>query len=248
MTENFEQFFLNYKSFYNQIIQDDLINYSTILNEVGIISENGLKEEEVLTSNYNIFNILKVEKNENGTHTPFLLDLFNIKGSHRQKELFYNNLIEQIITDKVERKKFLSNDPSYFNITSQRGIYHDSYGQGFLDIFIDYNEPGNKSFSIVIENKIYHYDEDDQLNKYYSFLKSLNRDNILLIYLTPKGKYPEPNSMKLNMVNKLVKSGELKLISYHKDVKSLLTESLPKIKSEKVKYTVLQYLTLINTL
>jgi len=251
--EDFIIFFENYKSFSEQLIQKDLINYSSIFQKVKTITEDGLKEEEGLTSPYNIFNILKIEKNEDETHTPFLLDLFNIRGSHCQKDLFYRLLLEEIITDKDERSKFLPDNPRFFTITGQKGIGDDTYGQGFLDVFIDYIDPGRKSFSIVIENKIFHYDGNNQLNKYHSFLESLYRDNILLIYLTPDGKTPDSISMKPERVKELQDKGQLKLVSYQKHIKSVLTKSVntqkpDHVKSDKVKYTILQYQTLIENI
>ncbi len=245
--ENFVDFFTSYKTSGNQQIQIDLTKYSGIFQTVKTITDDGLIEEEVLTNSYNIFNILKMEKYEDETHTPFLLDLLNIRGSHRQKDLFYRLLIKQIINDENERLKFEPNNPLFFSITSQKGIYTD-FGQGFIDILIDYVEPGRKSFSIIIENKIYHSDGIEQLNKYYSFLEKSNRDNILLIYLTLTGKYPDSISMKPNRVNELMNSGTIKLVSYKNDIKSVLSKSLHLIKSDKVKYTILQYQTLIDNI
>jgi hypothetical protein len=253
MFEDFKLFFQNYKSLYNQVIQNDLSNYSSIFKEVRTITEKGLVEEEEKTTTYNIFNILKIEKNEDETHTPFLKDLLDIRGTHCQKDLFYNLFLEQIIPVYDERSKFLPDNPVYYNIVSQKGIYNYHYGQGFLDIFIDYIEPGRKSFSIVIENKIFHIDEDDQLNKYDSYLEYLYRDNKLLVYLTLWGTPPEENSMKHEKVKELIGKGRLKLVSYQDHLKSVLNDSLnPQkkkyIKSEKLKNTILQYKTLIESL
>ena len=245
--EVFKEFYLRYKSFGKQLITQQTSVYSNIFQTCKEIKEVGLKEEEVITTSFNIFNILKVEKYEDETHTPFLTDLLDIHGSHRQKDLFYNLFLREIIPDGIERLKFTSNNPTYYHITSQKGVY-TQYGQGFLDIFIDYLEPGRKSFGIVIENKIYHGDGDNQLNKYVTYLEGLFRDNFLLIYLTPTGKRPEFNSITPDRYKELITNGKLKLVSYHNDIQGILNESLNYIKSNKVKYTVLQYISLINSL
>jgi hypothetical protein len=223
------------------------LKYTVLFQKVDDIIQLGLKEEEIKTTNYSVFQILNVEKYEDETHTPFLSDLLNLHGQHYQKDLFYKLFIEHIFLNEIERERFLPTNPLFFNIINQKGVYTD-FGQGFLDIFIDYTDIGRKSFSIVIENKIYHGDGDDQLNKYISYLESLFRDNILLVYLTLSGKPPESNSMKHERVKELEGKGKLKLVSYHRDIHSILIKSLPLIKSEKVMNTILQYLTVINSL
>lgn len=247
MFEDFVLFFQTFKSLNDYHFENDKNDYSNIFKEIHEISESGLLEVEIWSNTYNIFNILKIEKNEDETHSPFLLDLLNIRGSHCQRDLFYRLFLERIFKTTDERLKYFPDNPLYFSITGQKSICDDTYGLGFLDIFIDYVEPGKKSFSIVIENKIYHGDGDDQLIKYYSFLESLYRDNILLIYLTPTGKPPYKNSIKPNKVKELIELGTFKLISYQEDIESVIRKSLEPecIKSDKVRFTLYQYLTLI---
>ena len=52
-----------------------------------------------------------------------------------------------------------------------------------IDLFISYK----KDFAIIIENKIYAGEQDNQLDDYYQNKKKDNYKNLYMIFLTPSG-------------------------------------------------------------
>lgn len=126
--------------------------------------------------NFNVFSILKMESKENETHSAFLAELLNPKGSHLLNTRFLSLFLDEI---------------SYtgdLNITTARLTTEDFIGNrndkektgGRIDIYIQ-DSSGN---SISIENKIYAADQDTQIERYVNH----NRKKNTVYYLTLNGE------------------------------------------------------------
>ncbi len=252
-----------YKTIEKFKIINDKQQYSNLLSGVNTIKSIFDKISVHFAYNYNIFSILRnIETKEEITHTPFLTNLLNINGIHKQKKLFYKAFIQQLFkNDKAKVEYFTKIDTDYFFIASERTTFF-----GRLDILIEHYSKENP-FVICIENKIYAKDQPLQLERYYKYLKSKNLEDsqILLIYLTVYGnepkKAPENSQAYINAENKkgkisisselydkLRKNGILKLISHKNNIKEILKNTIPNIKAENVKQTVNQYYKLIKIL
>ena len=68
---------------------------------------------------------------------------------------------------------------------------------------------------IIIENKIYAYDQEEQLFKYYNKIISENykKENIFIYYLTLDGREPS-----LNSIQNLVIGKDIRCISYKEEI------------------------------
>lgn len=188
---------------------------------------------------YNIFSILNVRHYEEKLHTPFLVNLLNPKGSHGQGALFLDLFFELVL--KLEYRYNLIKN---FKIEEERLTEH-----GRIDILITFLNDNNR-VGIVIENKIYAEDQYMQLKRYYKFLKNQFKgvENRKLYYLTPRKVSPTNHSIPEKLKQELKDDGVLHNLGYHKDIRPWLDNSLSKIKSPKVKFTIMQYLKTIRTL
>lgn len=202
-----------------------------------IIEEN----EKENASHYNVFYLIKyILDKEEITHSPFLADLLNFRGTHGQGGLFYNAFINQI-GDATTGNKFDVDEKMFLSVTTEKWT-----GDGAIDIYIEYRSP-TKRFAIGIENKIFAKDQPDQLQRYSTYLQREFESNYLLLYLTPRERKPEmPYSITEEKYNELEKNGLIKLITYEKHIAGLLKSALPEIKSLKVKSIVHQYLQTIK--
>lgn len=249
LKSSFIEKFDNYKQLYKSLLNSRLDEIPVIQNEFNSILKNGIEIEIENATDFNIFDIVKnIKTLEDETHTPFLRNLLDIKGSHMQGDLFFKLFIKKVFGFSDEQYKnsgFYPRNPSCFSISEQKQTYSQDFGYGFMDIIIDYYEP-NYSFAICIENKIYHHDGDNQLTKYYLHLQQLDRKNKLLIYLTLDGKKPDYNSMDKDLFEKVYSNEKtLKLLSHYNDITEILIQSNKFVKADNVKFTINQY---INTL
>ncbi|MEO1098444.1 MAG: PD-(D/E)XK nuclease family protein, partial [Bacteroidota bacterium] len=107
--------------------------------------------------NFNIFSILKIEHDENRTHSAFLAELLNPKGSHLCGNVFLLHFLRVLNLDKkfninsayIELEKYIGNVDN----VNQTG--------GRIDIWIS-DIDGN---SLSIENKIYAGDQVKQIQR-----------------------------------------------------------------------------------
>lgn len=144
-------------------------SHKQLLSRTGTISKHYKELSRISGSDFNIFKIINVSEDE-VKHSAFLAELLNPKGSHGQGDTFL-----RIFTEKFGLITF-NTDSAIVNVEKYVGQVTQTTG-GRIDILID-DRRGN---SIIIENKIYADDQDNQLIRYYNF-KNQN-----LFYLTLNG-------------------------------------------------------------
>ena len=97
---------------------------------------------------------------------------------------------------------------------------------------------------LIIENKIYASDREDQLWRYWQYAK--NEKNVLpvIVYLTPDGRRPTTNSVRgdRELSQKLV------LLSYHRDISRFIEETLTDLQAVSVAEVLRQYLAAAQSL
>ena len=135
---------------------------------------------------FNLFKILDRSRAEVKTHSRFIAELLNPKGSHNQDDIFLKLFLEHV---NLERKEF---DCSYFPTKYAQVKVERSHGTivdkdlptvkgGRVDIEISFKTLKKR---IIIENKIDAPSQPEQLLRYYNTYDS----NCQLIYLTLSGE------------------------------------------------------------
>lgn len=143
---------------------------------------------------FNLFSILGIESRENKTHSAFLAELLNPKGSHLKKEVFlklFLQVVSRELSDDNSEQILLDN---FINTTRTEvetefviGKRDDAKKEGGrLDISIS----NGKNF-LCIENKIYAPDQNVQIQRYCNY--DHGGENTVF-YLTLKGSDPKSES------------------------------------------------------
>lgn len=152
--------------------------------------------------NFNLFKVINLTTDEVRIHSTFLAELLNPNGSHGQKEKFLEIFVKKLNIENFNFKKAKVFVEKYIGVkTIDKG--------GRIDILIIDN---NKK-TIIIENKIYAKDQENQLVRYFNYSK----DNLL--YLTLFGEDPSKESC-----NKLIKGKDFQTVSYSNDIINWLEE------------------------
>lgn len=170
----------------------------------------------------NDYNPLKAVQNPNdevNMHSGFLVSLLGTRGEHYQDDLFLKLFLQTLELE------------SWFGETKNAQVFKEYKN---IDIYISNGEK-----HIIIENKIWSGDQDGQIARYIDEIhanssddendESVSYENITVVYLSPFGREPSPNSLCLK--NKNIKwqiKGDLlefnenkvqyKQISYEKDI------------------------------
>ena len=147
-------------------------------------------------------------------HSKFLAWLFNPNESHNTGELALRKLLNIAVRRGIEQKNqskdFLSvkktvltsathSSTSASNVQVLTESYVEAQGKkgakGRIDILVSNLALGGKTINIIIENKIYSNEHDEQTTTYFEginkkFPKPKNRN--IFLYLTPKSNWEMP--------------------------------------------------------
>lgn len=127
--------------------------------------------------NFNVFNILRLSDSEVRTHSAFIAELLDPKGSHGQDCLYLKLFLRMLNINEVA---FMAEGAKVFVEHSIGKVDPQKATCGRIDIIL----VDKHCHHIVIENKIYALDQDDQLLRYHVafpdapiYYLTLNKDN-----------------------------------------------------------------------
>jgi hypothetical protein len=174
---------------------------------------------------FNVFDILQVGHYEVRTHSPILAELLNPQGSHGQGALF----LKQFIT-RHDLHPFDADSARIFTEYHIGAVSEDEGGR--LDILIR----DRNSREILIENKIYANEQENQIARYLKF-----SPGGIVIYLTLYGEPPTTVAAEPQT--------RVRLLSYRTDIIAWLEDcEKGAAKAPRVGETIAQYIQLIQRL
>lgn len=180
--------------------------------------------------NFNVFSILNMEHKENGTHSAFLGELLNPKGSHLKGDLFLQLFLQTVGNDTISLDKASVVLEKFIGKRDDANLLG-----GRVDIYIT-----DQVNSICIENKIYAADQNVQLQRYCNH----NKENNTVYYLTLGGSDASPESK-----GKLVMDKDYHCLSYKTDIVDWLEACLKESAEEPIlRESIKQYIILLKKL
>ncbi|WP_420265302.1 PD-(D/E)XK nuclease family protein [Candidatus Magnetominusculus dajiuhuensis] len=191
---------------------------------------------------WNVFKVLGVENREIEFHTPFLYGLLNPYGTHGQGRLFLDGFLTNIGEKVVGFSKDDISNPNWY-------VERDTE-QIDLRICNDWLKKG-----FYIENKVQTVARIGQMSKYVRLwqerYESFSKDGGIL-YLTVRGD--DPSDVGFDSEGQFTRSeieqkiGKIGLLSYKRDIKSWLEGIVDRVKPQKLKQSIIQYIEIINDL
>lgn len=206
------------------------------VNKIALTEQLEQRERLKRGENFNVFNVLGLSTEEVRLHSAFVAELLNPNGKHGMGQAFLEAFLKEvnIPTDFINPQKVSEPivERSIGNKTETDG--------GRIDIVI---EDGNHA--VVIENKIYASDQDNQLLRYFNYgmREFKEKGNFVLLYLTLDGhkasKYSTGGNDNVGYFS----------ISYKDDIINWLHECV-KIACDKpyVRESIKQYIDLLKQL
>ena len=207
-------------------MEENMNDFEELLKEI-----KNLKDEHAREDAFNAYQIFRLNDKE-VMHSRFIKALLNPNENHGYKDKFLILLLNQVgITD------FKTN-----NVTTE--CEKNTHNGRYIDIAIE-NKSTNQM--IIIENKIWAGDIENQLLDYHQFGMNLYKKsvNIFMLYLTPFGRKPTDISFPKD---KEQPTNGLKCISYEKDIIAWLEGCLKLIedKNNRLYYCIEMYIELIR--
>ncbi|WP_025652632.1 MULTISPECIES: PD-(D/E)XK nuclease family protein [Psychrobacter] len=172
------------------------------------------KQHDDAKLDFNVFTILRKTGEEVGLHSRFLAEILNPKASHKIagfQQLFIETIINNAIATQEWKRDELDSNITY-SCEIEYSFRNSAHGRA--DIILR-----NTKNVIVIENKIYAFDQKGQLAKYYKACQELGYDdkNIYILYLNRFGD-DVSHYGKGDLNNK-----DYGVISYKKDIFNFLS-------------------------
>lgn len=154
--------------------------------------------ERIKGENFNVFRILDLKEYEVRTHSAFIAELLDPKGSHNLNDTFLLLFLDLLQKKKDDDETWVNakietmNSSNNFIVDKEKyiGVKTETTG-GFLDINISSSE-----MQICIENKINADETNNQLERYNTYLNTIPKESKLLIFLTKDGGKSEDKNLK----------------------------------------------------
>ncbi|RMT95173.1 hypothetical protein ALP39_200160 [Pseudomonas marginalis pv. marginalis] len=168
---------------------------------------------------FNLFSVLRSSSDEVRLHSRFLAFLLDPKASHNQGTALLNLLLKRVGIQNFDSKS-ANVEVEYKNI----------------DILVR----NQSNQAVIIENKVYARDRDEQLWDYHQQMLGEGYRDIWTTYLTLDGTEPSEQSKK---------SLPVILISYEAEIISWLKDCIPLVAREPgVRESIFQYIELLQKL
>ena len=202
-----------------------------LINQTHLLVKHQKEKEVLKGEKFNVFSILKMESKENATHSAFLSELLNTKGTHLKGNIFLRLFL------KIIDYSSLDIDSCQVKVEHPIGKRDDEKKTGGrIDIYI-WDNQGN---SISIENKIYAGDQNKQIERYCNYNKAKNK----VYYLTLEG-----NEASKESCGKLKAGSDYYTLSYKEDITNWLQLCMKEsVENPILRETIKQYILLINKL
>lgn len=231
---------------------ENVNSINNLLQQVSIIHKKYDDIAELTGEKFNVFQLLNVNHYEN-THSSILSYFLNSKENHGQKDLFLK-LFFEVLDDKFSRlndekhETILPQDSNFGVLDKFQTLDSESLTEHIAGkIDEDYLNGGRIDIllrdkfkqQIIIENKIYAVDQENQLVRYNNFDKKAP-----IFYLNLFNDNPSDNSK-----GGLTEHYEFFIISYEIDIVHWLEKCIKEcVNKPFIRETLNQYLNLIKEL
>ena len=179
----------------------------SLFDKICLLNQDYKRQEDEKGESYNLFKVIDKTSNETSVHSAFLADLLNPKGLHHMGDTFLRLFTDKFLNDMsfstetavVEREKYIG------PVTATTG--------GRLDIIV--TDTDKKA--IIIENKIYASDQENQLIRYHNYAET-NTSEHKLFYLSLDGTVHDEDKTAKHDNKELIEEEHYFTISYESDI------------------------------
>ena len=180
------------------------------------------------------FSVLALTRPNEPTLSAIIAELLNPNGKHGQGELFLNEFL-----NLIDRKQLQGS--SRVNVTCEDRLGTLSGTRRPIDITLDFEG----TYCIGIENKPWAREQPNQVRDYSSQLANRYPDKKwLLVYISAIGA--EPDSIEKEDKERLLRSGNLLVLSYAIDFRRWLETCHLRCKAEKIRWFLMDFIEFVG--
>lgn len=188
------------------------LQFNLLLEDIINVTRRYEKEREKRGDQYNLFKVIHMTSNETSVHSAFISDLLNPRGLHGMGSEFLKLFIECLPEESKKGIGSFDVDSAIVRIEYYIGEKTNSHG-GRLDIIVL-----SRGQAIILENKIYAEDQDNQMIRYYNYAEENYRNNYSLLYLSLDGNVHDEDVTAHNKDYNLSINEDFFTISYKETI------------------------------
>ena len=167
------------------------IALKNLTHQIDLIKSNREAVEKNTKQNFNVFTAVLAAHDETRLHSRFITYLLNSNANHDCEKLFLKLFIDTLTEGKDalslnEEQINALNDIKDDKVKCSEVTTEKNANGRRIDIFLEF-EGQKEKYKIAIENKIYAYEQQQQIADYAEFINS-SKSNNFLFYLTLDGK------------------------------------------------------------
>lgn len=210
----------------------------SLFDKICLLNKAYTRLEDEKGESYNLFKVIDMTSNETSVHSAFLADLLNPKGQHHMGDVFLKLFTDKFLGDMsfstenaiVEREKYIG------PMTTTTG--------GRLDIII--TDTDKKA--VIIENKIYASDQENQLIRYHNYAEGM-KSEYKLFYLSLDGMVHNEDKTARYGDKELRENEHYFILSYENDILRWLEQCREKVVDKPlIREGISHYINLIKHL
>lgn len=210
----------------------------SLFDKICLLNKAYTRLEDEKGESYNLFKVIDMTSNETSVHSAFLADLLNPKGQHHMGDVFFKLFTDNFLGDMsfstenaiVEREKYIG------PMTTTTG--------GRLDIII--TDTDKKA--VIIENKIYASDQENQLIRYHNYAEGM-KSEYKLFYLSLDGMVHNEDKTARYGDKELKENKHYFTLSYENDILRWLEQCREKVADKPlIRESISHYINLIKHL
>jgi hypothetical protein len=183
--------------------------------------------DKFLSSEFNVFDIINPDENK---LSDILSNIFDIHGDHGQGVLFAN-----LFTPFLNSKGLKVPSNQYI-------VMREVAANGRIDILFE-----SSDFALILENKPFASDQEDQINRYYDAMRQKHQNNVAVVYLnrTPDIPHNFSDELKKEQLIDLLNNKKLLVLPYVELIE-YLTECYQQCESNKFRYFLADFMDYIR--
>lgn len=210
----------------------------SLFDKICLLNQEYKRLEDEKGESYNLFKVIDMTSNETSVHSAFLADLLNPKGLHHMGDTFL-----RLFTDEFLNGMSFSTETAIAGREKYIGPVTATTG-GRLDIIV--TDADRKA--IIIENKIYASDQENQLIRYHNYAEK-NTSEHKLFYLSLDGTVHDEDKTAKYDNKELIEEEHYFTISYESDILKWLEQCREKVVDKPlIREGISHYINLIKHL
>lgn len=176
----------------------------------------------LVAPDFNVFDYISPDENK---LSDIMRDMLDPGGTHGQGRAFLDLFIDLVVKPEDVHREYLESSV----VTVSREV---TTRLGRIDILLSFGYPGGE-FGIVIENKPWAYEQEEQLDRYRRYAERRFGGAFILVFLG--GDVDEPTSMPKAEAKRLKNEGRLKVAWYCQELKDWLRHSQSTCRNDHVR-------------